>query len=95
VIFTATTTVEAGKVVVPQRETESFISTIGHLDGRVDLCNGQSLLQENGDSVLGEGSRKVEMGNRALMDICIMASKLAYENAQVIRNIVVHQWKAS
>jgi hypothetical protein len=95
VIFTDTTTVEAGKLVVPQRETETFISTIGHLDGRVDLYKGQSLLQENGDSVLGERSTQVEMGNRALMDLCIMASKLAYENAEVVRNIVVHHWKAS
>jgi hypothetical protein len=53
------------------------------------LDKGQSLLQENGDSVLGEGSIKVEMGNRAIMDLCIMASKLAYENAEVVRNIVV------
>ncbi|TYH53349.1 hypothetical protein ES332_D09G094600v1 [Gossypium tomentosum] len=27
------------------------------------------------------------------MDLCMMASKLAYENAQVVKNVVVHHWK--
>lgn len=78
---------EAGKVVVPQRGTETFISTIGHLDGRIDLYKGENL---------AETSLKAELGNnRALMDLCMMAAKLAYENAQVVRYIVVDHWKAS
>ncbi|KAF5466260.1 hypothetical protein F2P56_016203 [Juglans regia] len=83
-----------GKVVLPRRDTETFISTIGHLDGRIDLYKGQSLLQEEeGDAVFRERSIRVEIGNRNLMDLCIMASKLAYENAEVVRNIVLHHWK--
>ncbi|XP_021819949.1 uncharacterized protein LOC110761708 [Prunus avium] len=74
-----------GKVVVPQRGTETFISTIGHLDGRIDLYKGENL---------AETSLKAELGNnRALMDLCMMAAKLAYENAQVVRYIVVDHWK--
>ncbi|KAE9616014.1 putative triacylglycerol lipase [Lupinus albus] len=68
-----------GQVVIPERGTETFISTIGQLDGRIDLYKKRDL--------------KPEMGNRALMDLCIMASKLAYENAQVIKKIVNHHWK--
>ncbi|XP_041016415.1 triacylglycerol lipase OBL1 [Juglans microcarpa x Juglans regia] len=83
-----------GKVVLPQRDTGTFISTIGHLDGRIDLYKGQSFLQEEeGDAVFRERSIRVEIGNRNLMDLCIMASKLAYENAEVVRNIVLHHWK--
>ncbi|KAF4368850.1 triacylglycerol lipase OBL1 [Cannabis sativa] len=74
-----------GRVVVPRRGTETFISTIGQLDGRIDLHKGESLARE----IDGE----VEIGTRALMDLCIMASKLAYENAQVVNNVVVHHWK--
>ncbi|XP_062087976.1 triacylglycerol lipase OBL1 [Humulus lupulus] len=74
-----------GRVVVPRRGTETFISTIGQLDGRIDLYKGESLARE----IDGE----VEIGTRALMDLCIMASKLAYENAQVVNNVVVHHWK--
>lgn len=86
---------DAGRVVLPQRDTETFISTIGHLDGRIDLYKGQSLLKEEGDAAFRERSIRVEIGNRNLMDLCIMASKLAYENAEVVRNIVLHHWKAS
>ncbi|KAH9713945.1 triacylglycerol lipase OBL1 [Citrus sinensis] len=35
----------------------------------------------------------MELVNRILMDLCIMASKLAYENAEVVRNVVVDHWK--
>lgn len=92
---------ETGKVVVPERDTETFISSIGHLDGRIDLYKAQSLLllqdtdNNSESSVSGERSVRMEMGNQALMDLCIMASKLAYENSKVIKNVVLHHWKAS
>lgn len=79
-----------GEVVVPQRDTETFISTIGQLDTRINLYRAQILAE---DSDVREGALKPEMGNRALMDLCMMASKLAYENAQVIKKIVNHHWK--
>ncbi|KAF2323692.1 hypothetical protein GH714_036626 [Hevea brasiliensis] len=33
----------AGKVVIARRDSETFISTIGHLDGRIDLHTGDNL----------------------------------------------------
>ncbi|KAK7258825.1 hypothetical protein RIF29_24412 [Crotalaria pallida] len=51
-----------GKVVIPKRGTETFISIIGQMDSRIDLYRGTAL--------------SPEMGNKALMDLCMMASKL-------------------
>ncbi|KAK4267117.1 hypothetical protein QN277_023944 [Acacia crassicarpa] len=85
-----------GKVVVPRRGTDTFISTIGHLDRRIDLYRGQELAKAiigGGDSMQRKSIIKPEFGNRAFMDLCMMASKLAYENAKVIKNIVNHHWK--
>ncbi|KDP40613.1 hypothetical protein JCGZ_24612 [Jatropha curcas] len=81
------------KVVIPQRGTETFISAIGHMDGRIDLYKAENLVEQIENSVSEDGGLKVELGNRALMDLCIMASKLAYENAKVVHNIVVNHWK--
>ncbi|GFQ08136.1 lipase [Phtheirospermum japonicum] len=67
-----------GNVSMPERGSETFISAIGHLDGRLDLFKEIS---------------HIEMGNRALMDICMMASKLAYENDKVVKNVVDLHWK--
>ncbi|CAM8954312.1 unnamed protein product [Rhodiola kirilowii] len=72
-----------GKVVIPVRGSETYISTIGHIDGRINLYKSENLA----DRI------KVELGNRALMDLCIMAAKLAYENAYVVKNVVNHHWK--
>ncbi|KAJ0074748.1 hypothetical protein Patl1_33878 [Pistacia atlantica] len=84
-----------GKVVIPRRGTQTFLSTIGHLDDRIDLYKGQDLVEQLiCDSDSGESSVNLKMGNRALMDLCMMASKLAYENAEVVKD-VVHHWKAS
>ncbi|KAL6996168.1 hypothetical protein U1Q18_006304 [Sarracenia purpurea var. burkii] len=85
---------EAGKVVVPERGSDTFISTIGHLDGRIDLYKNSSLVERASESASGGRGLRVEIGNLALMDLCIMASKLAYENAKVIRNVVNHPFDA-
>lgn len=74
---------------MPRRGTETFISTIGHLDGRINLLKGTT------DSVSEERGFGLEMGNRTLVDLCVMASKLSYENEKVIQNIVLRHWKAS
>ena len=76
----------AGKVVMPQRGSETFISAIGHLDERINLYKSNSLVE-------GASGLQVEIGNRTVMDLCMMASKLAYENANVVRNVVNLQWK--
>ena len=78
----------AGKVVVPKRGTETFISAIGHLDGRIDLLKTDRLFE--GDSVT---SALLEDRNKALMDLCILSSKLAYENACLVKSVVDNHWK--
>ncbi|KAL3614645.1 hypothetical protein CASFOL_041402 [Castilleja foliolosa] len=69
-----------GNMSMPKRGSETFISAIGHLDGRIDLFREIT---------------HTEMGNRALMDICVMASKLAYENDKVVKNVIDLHWKIS
>ncbi|GLU14149.1 hypothetical protein SLE2022_307350 [Rubroshorea leprosula] len=78
----------AGNLVVPQRGIEAYISIVGQIDGRVDLYHGKKLVEKLYSSASGEIS-----SNRELMDLCMMASKLSYENAEVVRNVVVHHWK--
>ncbi|KAJ4962979.1 hypothetical protein NE237_022918 [Protea cynaroides] len=107
-----------GKLVIPHRNSASFISTIGQLDKRVDLLSFPFpySLQDNGNSNNkeedytsstsnswwtevnreighGESSSLFQLGSRALMDLCVMATKLAYENANVVRSIVCNHWK--
>ncbi|KAL1559197.1 triacylglycerol lipase OBL1 [Salvia divinorum] len=72
-----------GNVEMPKRGSERFISAIGHLDGRVDLMKMEK----------EKGSWQVEMGDQALMDLCMMSSKLTYENAKVVQNVVQLHWK--
>ncbi|XP_027167323.1 uncharacterized protein LOC113767426 [Coffea eugenioides] len=75
-----------GKVVLPNRGSETFISAIGHLDGRIYLHKSETITRAVGEP-------EVETGSRTLMDLCIMASKLAYENELVVRNVVNLHWK--
>ncbi|TYG48943.1 hypothetical protein ES288_D10G055600v1 [Gossypium darwinii] len=82
-----------GDIVIPKRGTETFISTIGHLDERMDLYQAKNLVGDLHNSTPGEEIKNVELDDRATMDLCMMASKLAYENAEVVRNVVVHHWK--
>lgn len=87
------------KVVIPERGSLTFVSTIGQLDGRIDLYRGWNFVEhlESIDSVNSgsSGSVKINLGSRGLMDLCVMASKLAYENAKVVENVVNLHWKAS
>ncbi|GMI86517.1 Oil body lipase 1 [Hibiscus trionum] len=83
-----------GKVVIPKRGSDTFISIVGQLDERVDLYKANKLmgdLHKSGSPT--EGIAQLESTVLETMDLCMMASKLAYENAQVIRNAVVHHWK--
>lgn len=77
--------------MIPKRGTSTFISSIGHLDGRIDL-------KYKADDFIRESSNNYGItmeNNRFLMDLCIMASKLAYENAAVVEEVVLNYWKAS
>nr|GMC77390.1 uncharacterized protein LOC109187493 [Ipomoea batatas] len=71
---------------MPQRGSETYISAIGHLDGRIDLSKSE-------DPDFWKTNVPLEPGNRALMDLCMVASKLAYENENVIRNVVNLHWR--
>lgn len=81
-------------MVMPKRGSENFISTIGHIDWRIDLYKSEDFVEGS----TGFASRPNEVqgiGHQALMDLCIMASKLAYENANVVKKVVCDHWKAS
>ncbi|KDP40611.1 hypothetical protein JCGZ_24610 [Jatropha curcas] len=70
-----------GKVVIPKRGAENFLSSIGFLDDRIDLYKN---LADKADEILpADGNSDSKLENRKLMDLCIMASKLAYENAKM------------
>lgn len=91
----------AAKVVVPERGSVSFVSTIGQLDGRIDLYKGWSFveqlvcMEDSVSSGSSSGRVEIEPGSRGLVDLCVMASKLAYENAKVVENVVNLHWKVS
>lgn len=59
----------------------------------MDLYQAKNLVGDLHNSTPGDGIKNVELDDRATMDLCMMASKLAYENAEVVRNVVVHHWK--
>lgn len=83
-------------MIKPQRNSETFISAIGHLDLRMDLDKGEINALDHHHGVNGDyngGTDLIHVGSRYLADICIMASKLAYENELVIRNVVANRWK--
>ncbi|KAI3727396.1 hypothetical protein L1987_67210 [Smallanthus sonchifolius] len=72
-----------GKMVaIPRRGSATFISTIGHIDGRINL-------------EASPPSEQIELqpGSESLLDLSMMASKLAYENVAVIKNVVNLHWK--
>ncbi|KDP40609.1 hypothetical protein JCGZ_24608 [Jatropha curcas] len=77
-----------GKLKIPRRGSENFISFMGQLDGRIDLYKTAILAEKVDDSISTDVNNiKADLGNRYLMDLCIMASKLAYENEKVIKNM--------
>lgn len=86
----------AGKLMIPKKGTENFISTIGQLDGRIELYKTEIMSEKVDDSVSADAYHmRSGLGNRYLMDLCIMASKLVYENENVVKNVVERYWKAS
>lgn len=82
-----------GNIVIPRRGSTKFISTIGHIDGRINLDPRDVFVVGNDVDVLGQMGIQLEAHNKSLMDLSMMASKLAYENATVIRNVVTLHWK--
>ncbi|VFR00115.1 unnamed protein product [Cuscuta campestris] len=83
----------SGQLVIPRRGSETYTCVVGYLDGRIDLYKSEMVL----DELRGHDAMKVSVplkpGNRALMDLCMMASKLAYENENVVKKVVNLHWK--
>ncbi|XP_071731972.1 triacylglycerol lipase OBL1 [Rutidosis leptorrhynchoides] len=92
-LFTLLLNLLQGKVVIPRRGSSTFISTIGHIDGRINLEPGDVFVVKHDVPSLEQIGTQLEAGNKSLMDLCMMASKLAYENAIVIKNVVDLHWK--
>ncbi|CAH9118648.1 unnamed protein product [Cuscuta europaea] len=82
-----------GQLVMPERGSETYTSAIGYLDGRIDLYKSEVVFNELGEFDSSKVSVPLEAGNRALMDLCMMASKLSYENVNVVRKVVNLHWK--
>ncbi|RZR85628.1 hypothetical protein BHM03_00012646 [Ensete ventricosum] len=74
---------ERNSIAVHIRGSETFISAIGHLDSRVDLLmfDAASMRSEEESEEVAACS---QVGRRAVMDLCMMASKLAYENDKAV-----------
>ncbi|XP_065865489.1 triacylglycerol lipase OBL1-like [Euphorbia lathyris] len=83
-----------GSLKIPQRDTVNFLSINGQVDGRIQLYK-TTILSENVDNYIASdvANVKADLGNRYLMDLSIMASKLAYENPKVIQYVIDSFWK--
>ncbi|KAL4187405.1 hypothetical protein AMTRI_Chr09g18790 [Amborella trichopoda] len=77
-----------GAVVIPHRESSEFRTFIGFLDQRVDLYGGRNSHR----LILDEMLTKVGVGHEHLVDLCMLASKIAYENASFIEKVVTKHW---
>lgn len=78
--------------MIPQRGTANFISIIGHIDGRIKLPYNTEILTKESSRLI-EKNEQLGMRHRDLMDLCMMSSKLVYENEIFVEDVVNHQWK--
>lgn len=84
----------AGQLVVPKDGDETHHSIIMQIDPRTKLYVDKS--QQGHDhsqiatSTVFPGT---DAGARATGDVCMMASKLAYENEAVVKQVVTSDWK--
>ncbi|XP_072989848.1 triacylglycerol lipase OBL1-like [Typha latifolia] len=77
-----------GSLIIPDREAANFRTFIGHIDKRIDLYSSKSLIHYIPLQDIETG-----MSDINLLDLCMMASKIAYENAAYITNAVNEHWK--
>ncbi|XP_050203339.1 triacylglycerol lipase OBL1-like [Mercurialis annua] len=94
------------RLKIPRRGTENFISFIGFTDPRVDLQRSQLVSHQADEMVIKDAApHLLKEGHNLsvqslvdltpLMDLCIMAAKLAYENTAVVHKVVTKSWKES
>ncbi|RWV97799.1 hypothetical protein GW17_00039393 [Ensete ventricosum] len=85
---------ERNSIAVHIRGSETFISAIGHLDSRVDLLmfDAASMRSEEESEEVAACS---QVGRRAVMDLCMMASKLAYENDKAVADSRCILWSST
>ncbi|KAJ4816266.1 alpha/beta-Hydrolases superfamily protein [Rhynchospora pubera] len=72
---------------IPERGSKNCLSAVGYLDTRVHLhkfCNNSAPEEKEKPGVLED---------LVMMDICVMASKIVYENADVVKSIIDEDWK--
>ncbi|XP_065864970.1 triacylglycerol lipase OBL1-like [Euphorbia lathyris] len=83
-----------GSLKVPQKDSETFLSNFGHVDGRIELYRSIILSEQVDNHIVSDVANiKSDLGNKYLMDLCVMSAKLAYENPKVVQNVVDNYWK--
>ncbi|XP_043725654.1 triacylglycerol lipase OBL1-like [Telopea speciosissima] len=82
-------TILRGSVVIPNSESKEWRSFLGHIDGRIDLHRSSSV-----PSCISKTAptRRIERIINPL-ELCMMASKVAYENPAYVNNAVTNHWK--
>ena len=74
--------------MIPKQDSESYRSSVCYLDGRLDLYKTSSFL-----NFLPQKGRTLNTSNDVnLMDLTMMAAKVAYENEAYIKKAIDH-WK--
>ncbi|KAJ1698566.1 hypothetical protein LUZ63_007078 [Rhynchospora breviuscula] len=80
-----------GRIAVPERDSEKYLSVVGYLDRRIELHKFYT--ESNREEIRKPGELPLQMEGEVMMDLCIMASKIVYENANVVQSIVNQNWK--
>ncbi|KAJ7296583.1 hypothetical protein O6H91_Y114200 [Diphasiastrum complanatum] len=92
-IFTAS----ASGIIWPKRGSKDYFSTIGHLDWRTQLdttIGTQHSGKEIGVITHNPSSENTKSASEpvSMAELCIMSSKLAYENAEIVKAVVKELW---
>ncbi|KAG1334418.1 Lipase [Cocos nucifera] len=77
-------------VVIPKRDDANYRSFIGHIDGRLELYKSNSLIHY---FPLMDTPENIGIGDINILDLSMMAAKVAYENAAYVENAVTNHWK--
>ncbi|WOL19812.1 hypothetical protein Cni_G28614 [Canna indica] len=77
-----------GKLVIPKRDAANYRSFIGHIDGRLDLYKSKSLM-----NFFPLMEPQAGLDDINVLDLSMMAAKVAYENPAYIENAVTNHWK--